>query len=202
MVVNGNVLAAFAGQLAQHVGNWVEQGGVATILSSQLVYNQINISYIEQNQGTDKSGKGGDQKTLVPTIQVPITPVHHGSAAAALLPYECALCLTLNTDTRGPTTRGRVYVGGLTTASLAANGLYSHNDIQNIAQVFGTEMVAGIHDNTTWRLNIVSRRTASAREVQGVSVGVVPDSQRRRRNSLAENRFQAWGTAAGAVPPG
>lgn len=199
--VSGQVLHDLAAAVAGYFTTWLSTSEVGPNLSSELVYDYINISYIEQTTGTDKDGKGGDQKTLVPTIQVPFSPAKHAGGAAALLPYEVSCCLTLNTDTRGPSTRGRLYLAGLTTDFLGTEGMFATTKTRGVAARFGDSIIQPIHDNTTWRFNIISRRHATGREVQGVSVGQVPDSQRRRRNALQEANFQAWGTPAGAIPP-
>jgi hypothetical protein len=196
------MLVTLAQKLAVELGSMLAGPGPGTWLSNSLIYNQINISYIEQNSGTDKNGKGGDQKTLVPTVQVPITVDTRGGSTNPMLPYEVALCLTLQTDTRSPTTRGRVYLGGLTTQILGTAGKFDTAGIGALAVGFGTHLVKNVHDTTSWRLNVVSRRTASAREVQGIAVGVIPDSQRRRRNALSEAPLQGWGTPPGAILPG
>jgi hypothetical protein len=202
VTVTPSVLVTLAQKLAVELGSMLAGPGPGTWLSNSLIYNQINISYIEQNSGTDKNGKGGDQKTLVPTVQVPITVDTRGGSTNPMLPYEVALCLTLQTDTRSPTTRGRVYLGGLTTQILGTAGKFDTAGIGALAVGFGTHLVKNVHDTTSWRLNVVSRRTASAREVQGIAVGVIPDSQRRRRNALSESPLQGWGTPPGAILPG
>jgi hypothetical protein len=85
---------------------------------------------------------------------------------------------------------------------MGAGGLFSQAAVVGLAHSFGIRIVKPIHDAGPWRLNVISRRNASAREVQGVAVGVVPDAQRRRRNALVENYQQAWGTPPGTIPPG
>jgi hypothetical protein len=199
--VTGQVLHDFAVTLGGYFATWMNRPQVNAKLSPDLTYKQINISYIEQNTGTDKAGKGGDTKTLVPTIAVDMPNGITGQGAGKTLPYEVAMALTLNTDTRGPSTRGRVYLGGLTADLLSAHGLFDTSGALDIGSLFGGDIVKATHDNTTWRMNIVSRRYARGREVQGVSVGAVPDSQRRRRNKLQEAYAQAWGTPAGSIPP-
>lgn len=201
--VNGQVLHDLAIQLQGFWANFLVGDGASQNIHHSVSYNQINISYIEQTQGTDKSGKGGDAKTLVPTIQVPWSPPQPGMGQSdPILPLEVAMCLTLQTDTRGASTRGRLYLGGLSSDAMGANGRFQGTRAQGVANSFGINFVQAVHDHTTWRLNIVSRRHATGREVQGIAVGLVPDAQRRRRKSENEGYIQAWGTPPGAIPPG
>ena len=200
--VTGQALHDFAALIGTQVTAWMQIVAVQNSLSAALSYTEVRISYIEQTSGTAKDGSGGDQHTLVPTIVVPIAANPTGGASGNALPYEVACALTLQTDTRGPRTRGRVYLGGLSPVLMAANGLFSADGVGALANYWGDSMVKYFHDHTTWRLNVVSRRSATAREVQGIAVGVVPDAQRRRRNQLAENYAQAWGNPPGAIPPG
>jgi hypothetical protein len=200
--VTGQALHDFGLLVGDQVHQWMQQTGVADAISAQLTYQEVRISYIEQTTGTDANGSGGDQHTLVPTIVVPMNTPTPGGAAANPLPYEVACALTLQTDVRGPRTRGRVYLGGLAPSVMAANGLFAAGTVESLALAWGEQMVAYFHDETTWRANVVSRRSATAREIQGIAVGVVPDAQRRRRNALAEQYNQAWGTPPGAIPPG
>ncbi|HEX2808559.1 MAG TPA: hypothetical protein VHN80_20545, partial [Kineosporiaceae bacterium] len=97
-------------------------------------------------------------------------------------------------------TTGRMYLGGLHPSVLTTGGRFSAQNTPPIATAWGSRMVGGIHDAGPWRAQVISRRTASSREVQGVRLGFVPDSQRRRRASQLEAYVQAWGTAAGQVP--
>lgn len=200
--VSGQVLHDLAVVLGGYFTDFMAPASVHANLSPGLVYHQINISYIQQTTGVAKDGSGGDQQTLVPTIQVDISPTVPGQALTPALPYEVALALTLQTDTRGPRTRGRIYLGGLASNIMGSNGLFDANAVGAIGAAFGNSIIEPLHSDTTWRLNVVSRRAATGREVQGIAVGVVPDSQRRRRNQLDENYAQAWGTPPGAIPPG
>lgn len=175
--------------------------GVQAAFSPDLTYDEVRVSYIEQTDGTAKDGSGGNQTTLIPTIVVPMNTPISGNGGAKTLPYEVAMALTLNTDTRGPRTRGRTYLGGLDSVCLGTNGKFQSAVTGAIGAAYGAEVIETLHSDTAWRVNIISRRSASSREVQGLSVGVVPDSQRRRRRNQDEARTLAWGTAAGAIPP-
>jgi hypothetical protein len=199
--VTGQQLHDFCVALGSQLALWLDGPTAGHYFVAGLTYKQINVSYIEQTEGASPDGSGGNAQTLIPTIAVPIDPVS-GTDTNMALPHEVALALTLQTDTRGPRTRGRVYLGGLATAVMSGvTGLFNAQAVTTIAQRFGDNIVKWAHDETDWRLNVVSRRGATAREVQGILVGVVPDAQRRRRNELSENYQQAWGNPPGAIPP-
>jgi hypothetical protein len=120
------------------------------------------------------------------------------------LPNEVACCLTLLTDTPGKSTRGRVYLGGLSAQFMdtgyvgSTAGLFVGSLVHEVAARFGNHVINGLHNDSDAQaeVNIVSRVHGSSRGVGGVRVGIVPDSQRRRRRSQPENKYLAWGTAS------
>jgi hypothetical protein len=115
------------------------------------------------------------------------------------LPNEVACCLTLRTDQAGPTTRGRLYLGGLAAAWMSSSGdkgMFFDQYYKAVGHCFGASFVDAIHNDSTvhHEVNVLSRKNATSRGVGGVSVGQVPDSQRRRRFSQPENKTLVWGS--------
>lgn len=181
---------------------WYSQS-VATksLFASELSYDKIQVSYLTY--------PGGGVK---PTVNTPTvtwnfsTPLAGTASTSELsLPLEVACCVTLLTDQTGRRTRGRFYLGGLSAnawmqaETTAANfGLFNSNTPNAVAKRFGLLVIDGIHTDASAQaeFNVVSREGGSARGVGGVKVGVVPDSQRRRRRHQNENKTLVWGTAS------
>jgi hypothetical protein len=175
-------------------------------LSADLKYDEVRCSYLEQTApGINPKGVKDPTKrpaTLVPTQYSTFAGVTgNGTSSSAPLPYEVAAVMTLNTNVRGPSYRGRTYLGGLPVSIMDAGGLFNLNVIGGIAKKFGDTFIAPINANTGAQFQVVSRTHLVASPIQGVRCGVVPDSQRRRRRSLHENYFQAWGTPIGGALP-
>lgn len=193
--------AAFDAWFADNASTYLG-GPVSDQFVRYLSYDRITVSYL--------TFPGGSVKPEV------VTGGHTWNWAAPLigtgpfsaqptLPLEVACCLSFLTDLNTPSTRGRVYLGGLhlggwmdDAGTAAAYGLFDFNCAKKIADAFGRKIVDGLHNDTLAQaeLNVVSRKNGSARGIGGIKVGVVPDSQRRRRWHQAENKFLAWGSAS------
>jgi hypothetical protein len=200
--VDEGTLATVAGDLGDCIHRWFTSNAylqssrpVSSLFWDGLHYDEVRCSYMEQTQGTNKDGSGGNLETLTPTVRRAI-PAGAVGGTAYPLPLEVALALTVTTDKIGPSVRGRTYLGGLCT-SVMANDARFGPDVHDIGTAWGQEVIYWLHQNGNWAYNVFSSRHASAREAQGVYVGLVPDSQRRRRKSQDENRTLAWGTPAG-----
>ena len=166
---------------------------------TQLAYDKITITYVSY------PGSNAKPTPLSGTTQWNFsTPLAGTSTTNTMsLPNEVACCVTLLTDTSGRRTRGRFYLGGLDPVAWmdafttpANYGLFKTSTARGVAGRFGTLVVGGLHDDATAQaeLNVVSRVGGSARGVGGIKVGVVPDSQRRRRWHQQENKTLVWGT--------
>lgn len=166
----------------------------------ELVYDEVRLSYLEQTEGTAKDGSGGNQHTLIPTITVPFANECKGTSGAAALPYEVACALTLLTDWRGPSYRGRTYMGGLALNAIGTAGKFSTACLNAVGSHFGDNIVQPIFTEGIWQFQVVSRRNASSRAVAGIQVGSVPDSQRRRRANQDEAKSLQWGAMPTDVP--
>lgn len=165
--------------------------------TSALTYSSVTCSLVTYH---DDDKPYGDNK---PDIDIggqvsAFTTGNVGTGSGSALPYEVAMCLTLKTDTPGKSTRGRLYLGGFASSVLAANnqGVFTTVDARTVAGRFGTSVINAIHTDSAagYEFNVLSRKHATARGIGGIAVGVVPDSQRRRRFSIPENRYVAWGT--------
>jgi hypothetical protein len=157
-------------------GPWVEYGAGATQIqhpgARALQDGQTVISPFDPAQSSALQG--------------------HGPA----LPYEVALCITLNTNFRGPRFRGRLYLGPLNAAGMDAAGYFTQPYAQGAAQGIG-EFIDRVNQGGVTKAVVLSQKYATFAPIQGTRAGRVPDSQRRRRRSQVENYVQGRGTPIG-----
>lgn len=195
-------IQTFADQLRDHWAAFINSATapevpVKTLLGTHLVYQDVTAAYLEQTApaviGTE-TVKGRPRKTftyprpayLVPTQYSTFAPGVAGTSTDQPLPFEVACCVSLNTGLRGPRNRGRLYLGGLTSLIMGGNGNFGGAAVGTINRAFAT-FVHNMNTDTGARLHVVSRAYATSVGVNGVQVGIVPDSQRRRRRSRLEN---------------
>lgn len=192
---------------AAMMGTLLPGGAVAfsSRLSTNLVYDEVRVAYLEQLvAGVNPKGVKDPAKRpayIVPTQYAAFTPgaVKGTAAATSDLPWETALCLTLNSNVRGRSARGRSYLGGLSNAVMGSNGLFNATEVNHMGQVFGEQFIAAVNASTGAQFQVVSRTHLQAAPIQGVRVGVVPDSQRRRRRNQPEAYTQQWGVPIGGA---
>lgn len=200
-------IQTFAGQVrdawVSFINNAAGNPNPRAYLASSLAYTEVRAAYLEQTAPasiTTEPGKTGPRKVfhyprptyLVPTQYALFTPGSAtGGGTTSDLPWEVAAGVTLTSGFRGARNRGRVFLGPLSQSAMAAGGLLS-NGWNDIATQFGTRFVNALNTTTGQRLHVVSRAYATSVGVNGVSIGHVPDSQRRRRRSQPEAPFKAW----------
>jgi hypothetical protein len=164
------------------------------LFTPDLTYVEVRSSALTQN------GPGDKPEWPLSTQVSPFAANLKGTGAQTTLPYEVALGLSLNTNWRGTSRfRGRTYLGPLNSGVMAANGLFAPNLVTPVGASFGTEVVAGVAADTEYELHVISQKYGTSAAITGVRVGVVPDSQRRRRRDQVENYAQAWGTPVGGA---
>lgn len=195
-------IQTFANQLRDHWTTFMNSATAPevpakTVLGTHLVYQDVTAAYLEQTApatiGTE-TVKGRPRKTftyprpayLVPTQYAPFAAGVAGASTDAPLPFEVAAVLSLGTGLRGPRNRGRIYLGGLTSLIMGANGNFGAAGIGTLQRAFG-QFVHNMNTDTGARLHVVSRAYATSVGVNSVTAGIVPDSQRRRRRSRLEN---------------
>ena len=185
----------------------------------ELVYDELRLSVVEYLQVTDATHPRPNPVVHIPTQYVPIASGCAGTSNQTALPYEVAACITHLTNARGRSNKGRVYFGGLSTSCLALTGgvFYSQSGQINLpyylGYAYGTNWIQAVTSGTDYDLQVVSARShvnnqgpknpngegawaaPGSKGIGGIKVGLVPDSQRRRRRSQLEQYSLQWGTA-------
>lgn len=108
---------------------------------------------------------------------------------ARTLPNQVAMAVSLVTGvSRGPAHRGRFYMP-LPTVLTQTDGRVTEGDADAVRAAGQTFVAAMNAAHAGWSMAVFSRKAGRAahRFVTGVEVGMVLDTQRRRRNKLAEN---------------
>ena len=138
---------------------------------------------------------GDNGAMLAAAEHVKATPVQ--GSGSATRPLQVACCVTLNAGAAfGRHYRGRVFVPALAGPAISAATLrVSPTDRQNLASALATLLseVGGVINAQSVFVPpfvpvVYSRATGQLLAVQNISVGDVLDTQRRRRDSLRENR--------------
>ena len=157
-----------------------------------VVYTEVGVVEIVATSATDSHGAGGNATESFTTqwFMYPTGTGPHGTQAISL-PYECALCVTLQTDHRGPSGRGRFYFPPPYPDILAAGGRFNPGFVSEACTAFGAYIDAVKADHDLVPV-VVSNRRLILNEITSLLGGSVPDSQRRRRRSQAEARVQYW----------
>lgn len=194
--INEATALAFAEQLAGlWNASWTPAGPttMSGAFTSDVIYTEVGVVSINATSATDKTGKGGnaaeDFTTQWHMYPSGLRPV--GAGAPYSLPYEVACALTLQTDYRGPSGRGRLYLPPFTMGAMADGGVYGGLHV-TAATAFGRFLTA-VKAASPYVPVVVSNRRLQLHEVKEVLVGKVPDSQRRRRRSQDEARVTVWG---------
>lgn len=169
------------------------------ILAAWRTFFEAGNSYINTNYLTTqcKVAKWDDNgQTIDGTVfyAYPATEIN-GSVASPILPPQCSLVVTLLSDRpRGKASKGRMYLPGIASSPAAATGKLSSVVVGTIADNLKTffDSLAGDADipgelilaaKSSGPLNV---NPAQNDYVETIRVGDVIDTQRRRRNGLAE----------------
>jgi hypothetical protein len=172
-------------------------GAVNALFPSSIRFDEVRVARVTVTAPAPVvNGKPKPVNYDVPTQFVPMAAGLLGTAPNSL-PYEVALCLSLGTGQRGKSHRGRTYLGPLATGLMAGTqGLFDAAIVQATAATWWTEFAARLKTGVGGKqleLVVLSQKLATLFPVTGVRVGVVPDSQRRRRRSQQEAYVLAGG---------
>lgn len=156
---------------------------------SSVKFTEVGVVEKEQTSPTSADGTGGNLSQAYGTawFMYPSGTVVSGSSGAVPLPFEVATCVTLATDHRGPSGRGRLYLPPTHINSMIAAGVFSGDYVTACNTLIGLYLES-VKTNTPYVPVVVSRRRLILNEIVQTEVGKVPDSQRRRRRSQDEAR--------------
>ncbi len=162
-------------------------------LGPSVKFEEVGAVMKTQTSATAKDGTGGnlEQGGTTQWAAYPTAGRPTGGSSSITLPFEVSCALTLHTDMRGPSGRGRIYLppfgvgylqegGKFTTATCQCWGLWAGG-------LFTAMTTATSHVPV-----VVSRRRLVLHEIKSVTTGVIPDSQRRRRRSQDEAPVAGW----------
>jgi len=150
---------------------------------ASLIYPNAKLSFVKLNAiGTDGHYiSAGTREQAFADIS--------GGSVGVVHPNQVALVASLETGfSRGPAHRGRFYIP-MPTSVVESSGLISVVDATNVAGSVKDLIDAINVSATNAEVAVFSRKlgTPGNRRVTGVKVGLVMDTQRRRRRSLIEN---------------
>jgi hypothetical protein len=160
--------------------------------STETAFTEVGAVTMEATSATDKDGKGGNMAQKFPTqwFMWPTGARPLGTEGSPSGPYEVATAVSLQTDYRGPSGRGRLYLPPPSVGAFAAGGVLSPTHVA--AALTGVQQfVSSIMDATNYDALVVSPRRLVLHTITSINVGKVPDSQRRRRRSQDEARTSA-----------
>lgn len=168
-------------------------GGTARgqgVFGRDLLYDLVKTSLVSlDNAGGSTAQQGA---TAVSPITSTVTNENP-------LPYEVAACATLRTVGRqtgghshGRENRGRLYFGGLSTICLASTGGTFGTDKVNLLAANLGAFYDAVHTATDHHAAVISQAHLLSHPITMIQMGLVPDSQRRRRKSQDESRSAIW----------
>jgi hypothetical protein len=167
---------------------------VTSMFAPDVKYTKVGIVKNTQTYGTAKDGSGGNLEQAFPTswANINTTVGVTGTATGTFsLPYEVACAVSLHTAHTGPSGRGRTYFPPFTVGIVGAGGNFVGGQVQGLGAALGG-FFEDVEGDSALVPVVVSRRRIVLNEVINVTVGIVPDSQRRRRWAMPENPLTAW----------
>lgn len=161
--------------------------------SSDVTMTEVGVTSLTQTTATASDGTGGNLEQAYETAWTAYTVGSEptGTNGVSSLPYEVSCAVTLQTDHRGPSGRGRIYCPPMAVAAMAPAGVFNAGYADACAFAI-SDYIDNIKAATPYVPVIVSRRRIILNEVTSINVGQVPDSQRRRRRSQDEARRVTW----------
>lgn len=172
----------------------INSNTVANAYTAAVQWTEVGVTQWQQDSPKNADGSGGDAHQLYPSAwsaySVGALPV--GGAAGNSLPFETSCAVTLHTSKRGPRGRGRLYLPPFAVTTMAPNGLYQAGHVTTQGAAIG-DLIEAVKGSTyAYDAVVVSMREKILNSVTSITVGVVPDSQRRRRRNQAEAYVNAW----------
>lgn len=113
-------------------------------------------------------------------------------SATTYAPTQIACAVTYQTHARGRGSTGRQYIGPLAASTISSNGRFSGAFLTAVGQG-SAQLITNLNNNPgidlPWsaRAVVFHRPKSDYSDIIGVSVGNVPDTQRRRRKRESES---------------
>jgi hypothetical protein len=188
---------AFAQSLsdALSAGLATSYGGITPIsmFGPSVKFTEVGAVVKEQTAATASDGTGGDLSQSFDTQWYPyaVGSQPTGGSSSITLPFEVSCAVSLQTDHRGPSGRGRLYLPPFGVGYLQEGGKFTAATVSCAGKFIGGIFDAMIASSGHVPV-IVSRRRLILNEVTSINCGLVPDAQRRRRRSQDEARVVEW----------
>lgn len=161
--------------------------------SSDVKITEVGATMKQITEPVSSDGSGGNltqlHDTQFSTYAVGSQLV--GTSGSPSLPYEVSCAVTLQTNRRGASGRGRVYLPPFGVQVMTGSGKYDATIPSRMGGWIG-KIAVDTKTATGFDLLIPSKRQLELHKVTTINVGLVPDSQRRRRNAQDEGRVLAW----------
>lgn len=164
-----------------------------TVWAPEIKFTQLGVVLNTITDAKDKDGEGGNLSQAFEThwANINTTAGVVGTEGGPSLPYEVACAVSFHTDHAGPSGKGRLYLPAPSVHWIASNGKFVTGTALAMGKIisFYIESVKGSQDLVPV---VVSMRRLILNEVKLITVGLIPDSQRRRRWAQLEAPVTAW----------
>jgi hypothetical protein len=162
-------------------------GGLQTYFTNQWRY--VGSKLYPLNAAI-QTPTGAPKSLTAPTVSACRTPIV-GTATGSALPPQNAIAVSLLTTARGRGSKGRFYVGGLSTNAIGTTGQLNSSMVTALnaaTKTFVTNLnnSPGIDPIYAPALVVWHRKDNSFSRVNAIAVGNLMDTQRRRRRQLVE----------------
>lgn len=154
--------------------------GINDLFHSQTVWRTVSAYAVDSRGRATNQG----ESTFLATAK--------GSGASTQAP-QVAIVVTTLSGVPGRSGRGRIFLGGLSNASMGSDARIAVGARDRIAQAVGgmyQQARNAPFQSDVIRPVIVSPTTGQARRIRAVTVGDVFDTMRSRRNRYVEARFR------------
>lgn len=163
---------------------------VNTHYDSGVQFTEVGVVQLNQTESTNVDGTGGNLSQSWDTQWTPYLvtdALTKGAGLGPTLPFEVACAISLQTDHRGPSGRGRLYMPPPAVGAMDYSGVFTVATVTDMLDAMAL-FLDTIDANTPHRAVVVSPRRLILNSVTTINCGKVPDSQRRRRRSQDEAR--------------
>lgn len=144
-----------------------------------------NKSYFSTSIGLVQVTTVNQDTDNAPSSVKVVSPVNYGTTSGGSMPANVATCVTLRTDLRGRSYRGRFYATGMPKSTQYDEVLFQTSWITNLLIVLNALNTAIEALGAIWVVvskwhNSLARSTAVATEITALAADQYVDSQRRR----------------------